>query len=179
GRRGPRALRTLFPPLPGGRGGSGRDLRVGLGAGGGHRGRTAGGGRADQRPGSNYRPGDGRSGRGPRPDPARHRRATEVDAGHRRGAISALDGEHFQIPEPVHRFECRIAPTHSGGIYYTPPSDDFSRPGRMWWSVPEGVTEFTTWREKTTVYHEGVPGHHLQTCQAAYQSRSLNTWRRM
>ena len=94
-------------------------------------------------------------------------------------AISALDGEHFQIPEPVHRFECRIAPTHSGGIYYTPPSDDFSRPGRMWWSVPEGVTEFTTWREKTTVYHEGVPGHHLQTGQAAYQSRSLNTWRRM
>ena len=28
----------------------------------------------------------------------------------------------------------------------------------MWWSVPKGVTEFGTWRELTTVYHEGVPG---------------------
>lgn len=94
-------------------------------------------------------------------------------------AITALDGNHFQIPAPVHRIECRIAPTHSGGIYYTPPSDDFSRPGRMWWSVPEGVQDFTTWQEKTTVYHEGVPGHHLQTGQAAYRSDQLNTWRRM
>ena len=35
----------------------------------------------------------------------------------------------------------------------------------MWWAVPEGVTEFSTWREVTTVYHEGVPGHHLQVSQ--------------
>ena len=46
----------------------------------------------------------------------------------------------------------------TGGIYYTGPSEDFTRPGRMWWSVPKGVTEFGTWRELTTVYHEGVPG---------------------
>ena len=51
-----------------------------------------------------------------------------------------------------------IAPTKEGGIYYTGPTDDFSRPGRMWWSVPEGVEDFDTWRELTTVYHEGVPG---------------------
>ena len=62
-----------------------------------------------------------------------------------------------------------IAPTQEGGIYYTGPTDDFSRPGRMWWSVPEGVTEFDTWRELTTVYHEGVPGHHLQIAQAVLQ----------
>ena len=86
---------------------------------------------------------------------------------------------HFHIPAPMDSVEAMIAPTQDGGIYYTGPSEDFSRPGRMWWSVPEEVTEFTTWREKTTVYHEGVPGHHLQTGQAAYQSSSLNTWRRM
>ena len=51
-------------------------------------------------------------------------------------------------------------------------------PGRMWWSVPEGVTEFDTWRELTTVYHEGVPGHHLQIGQAVYNRAQLNTWRR-
>jgi len=94
-------------------------------------------------------------------------------------AIAALDGVHFDIPEPVRRLDCRIAPTQSGGIYYTGPSDDFSRPGAMWWSVPPDVTTFNTWREKTTVYHEGVPGHHLQIGQAVYLRDTLNAWRRL
>jgi uncharacterized protein (DUF885 family) len=93
-------------------------------------------------------------------------------------AVSELSATAFDIPEPVRRIECMISPTHEGGIYYTGPSDDFSRPGRMWWSVPEGVTEFDTWREKTTVFHEGVPGHHLQLGQAVYNRATLNTWRR-
>jgi uncharacterized protein (DUF885 family) len=93
-------------------------------------------------------------------------------------AVAELSKEHFDIPEPVKRLECMIAPTQEGGIYYTGPSDDFSRAGRMWWSVPEGVTEFDTWRETTTVYHEGVPGHHLQIGQAVYNRAELNTWRR-
>ena len=83
-------------------------------------------------------------------------------------AVDELSRVHFDIPTEVRRLECRIAPTQEGGIYYTPPTDDFSRAGRMWWSVPEGVTEFDTWRELTTVYHEGVPGHHLQIGQAVY-----------
>jgi len=94
-------------------------------------------------------------------------------------AVAELGGTHFDIPDPVREIECMIAPTQEGGIYYTGPTDDFSRPGRMWWSVPEGVTEFDTWRELTTVYHEGVPGHHLQIGQAVYNRRSLNAWRRL
>jgi uncharacterized protein (DUF885 family) len=94
-------------------------------------------------------------------------------------ALEALDGTHFDIAEPIRALECLIAPTQQGGIYYTPPSDDFSRPGRMWWSVPAGVTEFTTWRERTTVYHEGVPGHHLQCAQAVHARDTLNRWRRL
>ena len=86
---------------------------------------------------------------------------------------------HLDIPEPVRTIECRIAPTETGGIYYTGPSDDFSRPGRMWWSVPKGVTEFGTWRELTTVYHEGVPGHHLQVGQTVHRKELLNRWRRL
>ncbi|WP_309618072.1 DUF885 domain-containing protein [Salinibacterium sp.] len=93
-------------------------------------------------------------------------------------AIDELSRSHFDIPKPLKHLECMIAPTQEGGIYYTGPSDDFSRPGRMWWSVPEGVTEFNTWRETTTVYHEGVPGHHLQVGQAVYNRAKLNTWRR-
>ncbi|HWU46001.1 MAG TPA: DUF885 domain-containing protein [Humibacter sp.] len=93
-------------------------------------------------------------------------------------AVAELARTHFDIPSEVRRLECMIAPTQEGGIYYTPPSDDFSRAGRMWWSVPEGVTEFDTWRELTTVYHEGVPGHHLQLGVAVYNKAELNTWRR-
>ncbi|WP_193598876.1 DUF885 domain-containing protein [Microbacterium sp. YJN-G] len=94
-------------------------------------------------------------------------------------AIAELGATHFDIPEKIRALECMIAPTQEGGIYYTGPTDDFSRPGRMWWSVPEGVTEFDTWRELTTVYHEGVPGHHLQIAQATYNRAELNTWRRV
>jgi uncharacterized protein (DUF885 family) len=93
-------------------------------------------------------------------------------------AVRELGKTHFDIAEPMRKLECMIAPTKDGGIYYTDPSDDFARPGRMWWSVPEGVTEFDTWRETTNVYHEGVPGHHLQIAQATYNSAELNTWRR-
>jgi uncharacterized protein (DUF885 family) len=94
-------------------------------------------------------------------------------------AIGELGKSHFDIPAEIRRLECMIAPTQEGGIYYTGPSDDFARPGRMWWSVPEGVTEFDTWRELTTVYHEGVPGHHLQIAQATYNKAQLNSWRRI
>ena len=95
-------------------------------------------------------------------------------------AVAALAGTHFDIPQEIRRLECRIAPTHQGGIYYTGPSEDLvTRPGQMWWSVPEGVTKFGTWRELTTVYHEGVPGHHLQVAQTVYRSELLNRWRRL
>jgi uncharacterized protein (DUF885 family) len=93
--------------------------------------------------------------------------------------IADLHGRHFDIPEPARRIECMIAPTSEGGIYYTAPSEDFTRPGRMWWAVAEGVEQFSTWREVTTVYHEGVPGHHLQIAQAVYQHEKLNRWRRL
>jgi uncharacterized protein (DUF885 family) len=94
-------------------------------------------------------------------------------------AIDELGKTHFEIPPEVRTLECMIAPSHTGAIYYTGPTDDFSRPGRMWWSVPEGVTDFDTWRELTTVYHEGVPGHHLQIGQAVYNRASLNSYRRL
>ncbi|QOD04601.1 DUF885 domain-containing protein [Pseudarthrobacter sp. BIM B-2242] len=93
-------------------------------------------------------------------------------------AVADLAGVHFEIPDVMKKLECLIAPTDEGGIYYTGPSDDFSRPGRMWWSVPAGEDTFTTWAETTTVFHEGVPGHHLQVATATYRRELLNKWRR-
>ena len=76
--------------------------------------------------------------------------------------IADLDGTHFDIPEPLHRVECREAPPGTAAaMYYTAPSADFSRPGRTWYPA-KGRTRFPLWTEVTTAYHEGVPGHHLQ-----------------
>lgn len=95
-------------------------------------------------------------------------------------AVAELGSSHFDIPEPIRHLECRIAPPGGGvGAYYTGPSDDFSRPGRMWWSVEQGREDFSTWRETTVVYHEGVPGHHLQIGTATYQREHLNDFQRL
>ncbi len=93
--------------------------------------------------------------------------------------VDALADTHFDIDPPLRNLECRIAPTQTGGIYYTGPSEDLSRPGRMWWSVPPGVHTFHTWQEMTTVFHEGVPGHHLQIGRAVVLTDRLNRWRRL
>lgn len=115
-------------------------------------------------------------------DPARQLKGTDALKGWMQElsdkAVADLAGVHFDIPEVMKKLECLIAPTDEGGIYYTGPSDDFSRPGRMWWSVPTGEDTFTTWAETTTVFHEGVPGHHLQVATATYRRELLNKWRR-
>jgi uncharacterized protein (DUF885 family) len=93
--------------------------------------------------------------------------------------IAEMADTHFDIPEQVRTIECMLAPTNDGGIYYTGPSEDFSRPGRMWWAVPDGIEDFYPWQQTTTVFHEGVPGHHLQVAQTAYRKDSLNRWQRL
>ncbi|MEP9413795.1 DUF885 domain-containing protein [Gordonia sp. VNQ95] len=93
-------------------------------------------------------------------------------------AVAGLAGTHFDIPTRLTRLECRLAPSSTGIIYYTQPSADLTRPGRMWWAVPPAQTVFHTWQEKTTVYHEGVPGHHLQLGSAIVDD-DLNAWRKL
>jgi uncharacterized protein (DUF885 family) len=95
-------------------------------------------------------------------------------------ALEDLGRSHFDIPPELRKLECRVAPPGGGvGAYYVPPSDDFSRPGRMWWSVEADTPEFSTWRETTVVYHEGVPGHHLQLATAVLRKDSLNDFQRL
>lgn len=95
-------------------------------------------------------------------------------------ALQDLRGKHFDIPDKLMKLECKIAPPGGAvGAYYTAPTDDFSRPGRMWWSVPADRQEFSTWREVSTVYHEGVPGHHMQCATAVYEAERLNKFQRL
>jgi uncharacterized protein (DUF885 family) len=77
-------------------------------------------------------------------------------------AIEALDGVHFDIPAPVRKVEVKLAPPGSTlGAYYMAPSEDFSRPGTIWY-VPAGERAIPLYSEMSTAYHEGFPGHHLQ-----------------
>jgi uncharacterized protein (DUF885 family) len=95
-------------------------------------------------------------------------------------AVTDMRGTHFDIPDEIMRLDCKIAPPGgSVGAYYTHPSDDFSRAGAMWWALPPERDSFTTWRELSTVYHEGVPGHHLQIATAMHQAELLNKFQRL
>ena len=93
--------------------------------------------------------------------------------------ISELNGTHFDIPDPVRRVEAMIAPPGSAAaMYYTPPSEDFARPGRTWYPTL-GKTSFPLWGEVSTAYHEGVPGHHLQIAQVLHLAARLSTYQRI
>lgn len=77
-------------------------------------------------------------------------------------ALRELDGAHFDVPEPIREIEVRLTPP--GGplaIYYVDPSEDFSRPGTVWWSLGDRRV-IPLFDQISTAYHEGFPGHHLQ-----------------
>ena len=92
--------------------------------------------------------------------------------------IAELDGTHFDIADPLKRCEAMIAPPGgAAAMYYTGPSEDFSRPGRTWYPTL-GKSRFPLWREVSICYHEAVPGHHLQVGQVKYLADTLSRYQR-
>ena len=77
-------------------------------------------------------------------------------------ALDRLAGVHFDVPEAIRTVTVNIAPPGGAlGAYYVGPSEDFTRPGSVWWALtPEGP--YPVYDEVSTAYHEGFPGHHLQ-----------------
>jgi uncharacterized protein (DUF885 family) len=92
-------------------------------------------------------------------------------------AVERLDGVLFDIVPPLRRIEAVLARgSSSGAAYYTQPSEDLARPGRTWWPLGGRGDEdrFQTWSELSTVFHEGVPGHHLQAGAAMMAGDKLS-----
>ncbi|HEY7429344.1 MAG TPA: DUF885 domain-containing protein [Streptosporangiaceae bacterium] len=91
-------------------------------------------------------------------------------------AIADLSGTHFDLADRVKAVEARLAPAGTAAApYYTPPSQDFTRPGRTW--LPTlGETRFPVWHLVSTWYHEGVPGHHLQYGQWTHLAEQLSVY---
>jgi uncharacterized protein (DUF885 family) len=94
-------------------------------------------------------------------------------------ALVELHGKHFDIPDSIRRVEVMIPPPGGAlAAYYTGPSEDLTRPGRTWWPTG-GNKKFAKWGDVTTVYHEGVPGHHLQVATAHVQAKNLSRYQRL
>lgn len=93
-------------------------------------------------------------------------------------ALAALDGVHFDVPAAVRQLDVRRAPDNgTRGAYYMPPSEDFSRPGAVWYVLGEGPVGL--YDEVSTAYHEGFPGHHLQIGTQVSLSQHLSRWHRL
>lgn len=79
-----------------------------------------------------------------------------------RDAVDRLAGVHFDIPDEVRSVDVKLAPAGSAlGAYYHQPSEDFSRPGAVFYSMGD-KRPISIYDEVSTAYHEGFPGHHLQ-----------------
>ncbi|SEE81929.1 DUF885 domain-containing protein [Ruania alba] len=92
--------------------------------------------------------------------------------------MSAIDGVLVDVPARTRPVEAMLTTAASGVMYYTPPDAQLTRPGRVWWTVPEGTESVATWHEVSTVHHEGVPGHHLQHA-VTYAMDDLHPWQRL
>jgi uncharacterized protein (DUF885 family) len=77
-------------------------------------------------------------------------------------ALHRLGGTHFDVPDQIRTCVVKLAPPGGSlGAYYVGPSEDFTRPGSVWWSL-DGDGPVPLYDQVTTAYHEGFPGHHLQ-----------------
>jgi uncharacterized protein (DUF885 family) len=77
-------------------------------------------------------------------------------------ALRELEGVHFDVPEQIRTIDVKMTPPGGSlGAYYYQPSEDFTRPGTVYWSKGD-QQQIPLFDEVSTAYHEGFPGHHLQ-----------------
>lgn len=114
------------------------------------------------------------------PDRSASTRAEFVEfiSGIQEQAISQLSGEHFDVPDELKVVTVNIAPPGGSlGAWYVGPSEDFSRPGSIWYA-PGERERLPYWQEVSTAYHEGFPGHHLQVGTAVTERERLSRFHR-
>lgn len=94
-------------------------------------------------------------------------------------AVAKLDGVHFDLPDKMKRVTVNLAPPGGAlGAWYINPSEDFTRPGSVWYSLGT-QTVIPTWKEVSTAYHEGFPGHHLQVATVMDRADELSRAHRL
>jgi len=102
----------------------------------------------------------------------------EFVSGIQQQAIAQLAGEHFDVPDELKIVTVNIAPPGGSlGAWYMGPTEDFSRPGSIWYA-PGERERLPYWQEVSTAYHEGFPGHHLQVGTAVLLRDKLSRFHR-
>jgi uncharacterized protein (DUF885 family) len=94
-------------------------------------------------------------------------------------AVADLAGSHFEVPDVIRPLTVQLAPPGSPlGVYYRRPSEDFSRPGGVWYSIGDQQI-FPLYQHVSTAYHEGFPGHHLQIATAMYRREEISRFQHL
>lgn len=94
-------------------------------------------------------------------------------------AQDRLSGTHFDIPDPLKVLDVHVAPPGGSlGAEYRQPSEDLARPGVVVYH-PGDRTLFPLYDEVSTAYHEGFPGHHLQSGMQVYLGDRLTRFHRL
>jgi len=94
-------------------------------------------------------------------------------------AVQQLDGAHFDVPDPLKQVTVNLAPPGGSlGAWYHSPSEDFSRPGSIWYAPGERI-RIPYWSEVSTAYHEGFPGHHLQVGMSVINRDQMSRFHRL
>ncbi|PSL39303.1 uncharacterized protein (DUF885 family) [Labedella gwakjiensis] len=91
--------------------------------------------------------------------------------------IDALDGDALDMPPHVRDVDCIVSEAASGVFFYSPGAPDGSRRPRVVWTLPGGTDTVSTWRDVTSLHHEGVPGHHYEHA-VAHANVALHPWQR-
>jgi uncharacterized protein (DUF885 family) len=95
-------------------------------------------------------------------------------------ALAKLEGSHFDVPDAIREVDVRLAkPGGPLGAYYVGPSEDYTRPGAVWWSHGDNPGPFPLYDEVSTLYHEGFPGHHLQVGTQLTSAENLSRFHRL
>lgn len=87
-----------------------------------------------------------------------------------------VDGRVVELPPSARLPRCSVSRSGGGVMYYSAPDPGLTRPGTIWWAT-EATSIVHTWRERTTLLHEGIPGHHLQISTALVAD--LHPWQRV
>lgn len=94
-------------------------------------------------------------------------------------AVDKLDGTYFDLPDKMKQVTVNLAPAGGAlGAWYINPSEDFTRPGSVWYSLGT-TTTIPMWKAVSTAYHEGFPGHHLQVATVMDRTDQLSRAHRL
>ena len=94
-------------------------------------------------------------------------------------ATEAARRAGINVPAPLLALDVRLAPPSGKvGAYYSPPSEDLRRPGAIW-VQPGARAAMPMWMERTTIVHEGIPGHHLQIGAQLLRGAALSRFQRV